>query len=301
VLARLGLDWDQVRAWNPRLVYVSMSGCGHDGPWKDIISYAPTVHAVCGLTHLTNPAGRGDVGCGFSLNDHAAGFGAALSVLAALEARERTGQGQYIDMAQLEVGAYLIGPALVDHFATGRTTEAAGNVDGLADQVPNEVYRAGDDRFVAVTATDDAMWVRLAETVGLDRVEADRLATVDARRADRSAVDAHLASWCRGRSAAEAMEALQDRGVAAGVVQDAADLVEHDPQLQDRQFWQELDLAEFGPRITDRFPARWSGTNLDPYQPAPAYLGEANFDALTELAGLSFDEVADGLADGRFS
>ncbi|MEL6984055.1 MAG: CoA transferase, partial [Actinomycetota bacterium] len=275
VLARLGLDWDQVRAWNPRLVYVSMSGCGHDGPWKDIISYAPTVHAVCGLTHLTNPPGRGDVGCGFSLNDHAAGFGAALSVLAALEARERTGEGQYIDMAQLEVGAFLLGPALVDHFATGRTAEPAGNVDGLADVVPNEVYLGADERFVAVTATDDAMWARLADAIGLDHTESARLGSVEARRVDRTAVDRHLAAWCRARSAGEAMTLLQEAGVAAGVVQDAADLVEGDPQLQDRQFWQELDLAEFGPRITDCFPARWSATELGPTQPAPAYLGEA--------------------------
>jgi len=301
VLARLGLDWDQVKAWNPGLVYVSMSGCGHDGPWKDIISYAPTVHAVCGLTHLTNPAGRGDVGCGFSLNDHAAGFGAALSVLAALEARESTGLGQYIDMAQLEVGAFLIGPALLDHFATGRVTEPAGNTDGLSDLVPNEVYRCGDDRFVAVTANDDAMWARLAATIGLDEAEADRLAGLEARRADRAAVDRHLGAWCSGRPADEAMEALQAEGVAAGVVQDSGDLMERDPQLLARDFWQEMDLTEFGPRVCDRFPARWSESDLDPYRPAPSYLGEANFDVLTEVAGLSVDEVAEGLADGRFT
>ncbi len=301
VLERLGLGWDEVRSWNERLVYVSMSGCGHDGPWKDIISYAPTVHAVSGLTRLTNPPGRGDVGCGFSLNDHAAGFGAALSVLAALEARERTGRGQYVDMAQLEVGAYLIGPALVDHFATGRVTEAAGNVDGLADLVPNEVYRCADGGHLAVTADGDEMWSRLAAAIGLDEGESGRLATVEARRTDRASVDGHLARWCRERSAADAMAALQASQVAAGVVQDAADLADADPQLRARGFWHTVELDGFGPRLTDRFPAIWSGCDLTPDRPAPAYLGEANFDVLAELAGLGPDEIAEGMADGRFT
>ncbi|MEM9565002.1 MAG: CoA transferase [Actinomycetota bacterium] len=301
VLERLGLGWDEVRSWNERLVYVSMSGCGHDGPWKDIISYAPTVHAVSGLTRLTNPPGRGDVGCGFSLNDHAAGFGAAISVLAAIEARERTGRGQYVDMAQLEVGAFLIGPALVDHFATGRVTEAAGNVDGLADLVPNEVNRCADGRHVAVTANDDAMWGRLASAIGLDEREAARLATVEARRADRATVDGHLARWAAQRTADEAAEQLQAVGVAAGTVQDAADLAERDPQLRARGFWHTVELDGFGPRLTDRFPAIWDGCDLTPDRPAPSYLGEANFEALSELAGLEPDEIAEGLADGRFA
>ncbi len=301
VLARLGLGWDDVRAWNDRLVYVSMSGCGHEGPWKDIISYAPTVHAVCGLTRLTNPPGRGDVGCGFSLNDHAAGFGAALSTLAALEARERTGTGQYVDMAQLEVGTYLIGPALVEHFATGRVTEADGNADPLAGLVPNEVYPTADGRHLAVTANDDAMWARLATTIELDPAEAARLGTVEARREHRAAVDELLGHWCAGRGAEEAMAALQAAGVAAGAVQTSEDLAERDPQLADRQFWHTLDLEGYGPRLTDRFPARWDGEDLPLDRPAPAYLGEANFDVLTELGGLGPDEVADGMADGRFT
>ena len=97
------------------------------------------------------------------------------------------------------------------------------------------------------------------------------------------------------------MEHLQAAGVAAGVVQDAGDLMEQDPQLADRDFWLEADLDGFGPRRHDRFPARWSGTDLEPYRPAPAYLGQDNFDVLTELAGLDLDVVAEGLVDGRFS
>ena len=91
VLERWGIGYDQVRAWNPRIVYVTMSGPGHDGPWSKMITYAPTIHALCGLTYLSNPPDRRDVGPGFSLNDHAAGLCAATAVLSAIEARRRTG------------------------------------------------------------------------------------------------------------------------------------------------------------------------------------------------------------------
>lgn len=298
VLERLGLGWEQVQEWNDRLVYISMSGCGHDGPWSEIISYAPTIHALCGLTDLTNPPGRGDVGCGFSLNDHAAGFGAAFSILAALEARERTGKGQYIDMAQLEVGAYLVGPAAIDLLHNGRRTEPQGNVDGLADAVPNEVYPTAAGGFLAVTAVDDAMWTRLATVIGLDGD--DGWATVAGRRAGRAEIDDVVRRWCAERDGVEAMELLQGSGVAAGVVQNAEDLVEHDPQLAARGFWLESESAAFGRRRHDRFPALWSRSDLTPYRPAPAYLGESNFDVLVDRLGLDPEVVAEGMADGLF-
>ncbi|MGI9596943.1 MAG: CoA transferase, partial [Acidimicrobiales bacterium] len=298
VLDRLGLGWDDVQQWNERLIYISMSGCGHEGPWKDIISYAPTIHALCGLTQLTNPAGRGDVGCGFSLNDHAAGFGAALSVLAAVEARHRTGRGQYIDMAQLEVGAYLTGPALVDYWANGHQAVPKGNVDGLVDTVPNEVYACRDGRYLAITADGDQMWAALAAAVDM----ADPgLATVEGRRAARAAIDAHLTRWCADRDGYDAMVELQGAGAAAGVVQDAADLAERDEQLAARGFWLVADHDQFGPRPHDRFPGLWSESDLAPYRRPPSYLGEANFEVWTELAGLEFDEVAEGIADGLFT
>ena len=105
VLARWGLDWETLHTWNPRLIYVTMSGCGHEGPWSSVVSYGPTIHALSGLTALANPPGRGDIGVGYALNDMAAGTMAAFSVLAALEARDRTGEGQMVDIAQLEVGS----------------------------------------------------------------------------------------------------------------------------------------------------------------------------------------------------
>src|SRR5918997_743179 len=115
-----------------------MSGCGHDGPWSHLVTYAPTIHALCGITYLTNPPGRGDVGPGFSVNDHGAGLSAAVAVLAALEARERTGEGQHVDISQMETGAYLIGPAVLGEPTNGRGMEPQGNGYPFRPPSPNE-------------------------------------------------------------------------------------------------------------------------------------------------------------------
>ena len=298
VLDRLGLGWQAAKQWNDQLIYISMSGCGHDGPWADIISYAPTVHALCGLTHLTNPLGRQDIGCGFSLNDHAAGFAAAFSILGALNARNTTRKGQYIDMAQLEVGAYLMGPALIDWSANHHETQPAGNRDSLADPVPNEVYAGADQAFVAISATDDEMWRNLTSVV--PDLQRPQWASVQQRRVDRVEVDALLSQWCSQHTAHEAMMVLQQGGVAAGVVQNAEDLL-NDDQHRQRGFWLEAELLQFGTRTHDRFPAIWSTSgDLSPYQPAPGYLGEANFEVWAQRVGLDPADVAMGIADGLF-
>ncbi len=302
VLARWGLDYQAVREWNPEIVYVSMSGPGHDGPWSNVITYAPTIHALCGLTHLSNPPGRSDVGPGFSLNDHAAGLTSAAAVLAALEARRHTGEGQHIDIAQMETGTYLIGPALLDHFANGREAQPIGNADPFRQHCPNEVYRCGDLGEVAITCRDDADWRRLCDTVGwiiAELADDDSLATVDGRLERVEDIDDALREWCASRTAVDAVGALQTNGVPAGRVQDGGDLMA-DPQLLARDFWRTTDHPVFGERPYDRFPALWSGTDLEPYMLSGAYIGEHNFEVYAELGGLGPEEIAVGMGDGLF-
>lgn len=299
VLDAWGLDWETVHEWNPRLVYVTMSGCGHDGPWKHVISYAPTVHAVCGITHLTNFADRGDVGPGLSLNDHLAGFSAAVTTLAALEARDRTGVGQKVDMAQLEIGSYCIGPALVDYFANGESAQPHGNRDGLHDHVPNEVYPCSDE-FVAVSVTSDDQWPALASVVGPALADPD-LATEAGRRAQRGVVDAALADWMVSRQADEVVEQLQQIGVPAGRVRNSHDLFASDPQHDARSFWQSVQHDHFGASHVDRFPALFDGQPLQNERVAPSYIGEHNFEVWTDIAGFGFDEVAEGIGSDLFT
>jgi crotonobetainyl-CoA:carnitine CoA-transferase CaiB-like acyl-CoA transferase len=299
VLDSWGLDWETVHAWNPRLVYVTMSGCGHDGPWRHVISYAPTIHAVCGITHLTNFSDRGDVGPGYSLNDHLAGFAAAVTTLAALYGREHSGRGQKIDMAQLEIGSYAIGPALIDHLANGRDAAPQGNADGLQDHVPNEVYPCRDG-FVAVTVTSDEQWPALVDLLGDARLTAPELRTEAVRVANRAEIDVILGAWLADRDAGPAMAELQRAGVPAGRVQNMRDLIEEDEQHRARGFWEPVTHDGFGDRLSDTYPALWDGRRLPIERLAPAYLGEHNFEVFGELAGMSAEAIAEGIAAGLF-
>lgn len=299
VLASWGLDWDTLHAWNPRLVYITMSGCGHDGPWKKVISYAPTIHALSGITHLTNFTDRGDVGCGFSLNDHLAGFSAAVSVLAALHAREQTGRGQRVDLAQLETGTYCIGPALLDYLSNDRLATPSGNADGLHDHVPNEVY-ACEDGFVAVSVTHESQWSALVAAVGEKGLRDPALTSEQHRRARRAEIDRILGDWMAGRSADAAVAGLQSRGVPAGRVQNARHLAEEDVQHRARGYWRRVHHEFFGERTADTFPALWDGERPVSEHLSPAFVGQHNFELWTALADLDPEAIAEGMADNLF-
>lgn len=297
VLDRWGLSYMQVNEWNPRLVYVTMSGCGHSGPWSNLVTYAPTIHALCGLTYLTNPPGRGDIGPGFSLNDHAAGLSAAFAILAALGERDHSGQGQHVDISQMETGGYLIGPALLDFLSNGREAQPAGNHDYLEPLVPNECYRGADGAWLAVSCRDDADWARLLSAAGLDADDA--LASHSGRAGRRGEVDALVAGWVGSQDAARAERVLQAAGIPAGRVQTAADLMS-DPQLVARGMWSSFEHPTFGRRPHDRYPALWSRSTLEPYLRPAAYPGEHNFDVYPGLLDLDEAAVAEAMSDGLF-
>ncbi|HEV3226420.1 MAG TPA: CoA transferase, partial [Acidimicrobiales bacterium] len=302
VLDRWGFSYETVSSWNPGIVYMTMSGCGHEGPWSGLVTYAPTIHALSGLTYLSNPPGRGDVGPGFSLNDHAAGLSAALSILAALAARGHTGAGQHVDISQMETGAYLIGPAVLDHVTNGREAQPVGNADPFEPLVPNECYRTADRRWLAVSCRNDDDWTRLASILAADLSHEvdDRLSFASERDSRRVEVDALVGRWTATVTADVAQQRLQVAGVPAGAVQDGGDLMA-DPQLVTRDLWRHCDHAVFGGRPYDRVPALWSASTLEPYVPPPAYVGEHNFEVYEELAGMDAGEIAEGMADGLFA
>ncbi len=272
VLEEWGAGHEVLASWNPRIISISMTGAGEDGPWREFVTFAPTVHALCGLTALSGPVGRIDVGTGVALNDHVSGIIGATLVLAAVEARARTGRGQHLDVSQLELGASLVAPALMDHLATGRVAEAAANTDPFAELAWNDVVRCADGEWLAVTA----------------------VTAEEAARA-RALLDA-------APSAVAAAEALQAAGIAASHVQNARHLTGTDPQLQARAAFVELPSDLFGTQHTERFPAVLHDDDGDVelrYRPSPAF-GEHNFELYERLLGWEADRIAQAMADGLF-
>ena len=300
VLERWGIGYDTVRQWNNKIIYMSMAGAGQSGPWRDFVTYAPTIHALCGLTYLTNPPDRQDIGLGCAYTDHLSGLAGALALLEALEARRRTGTGQFIDLSQLEVGAYLVGPAFADLLSNGREAQPQGNQDAFCDDVPNNVYRCTNNEWLTLTCRDDFEWGLLCQTTGHHTLVNDtRFASVEGRRIHRDEIDYAISTWAAQQDAEQAMRQLQAAGVPAGKVCTMRDLTERDEQLAARQWLVEVENKLLGRHQLERFPAAFSDATFD-YTPAP-FLGEHNFAVYQELLGMSEEEVAIAIGDGLFT
>ena len=304
VLDRWGVGYDAVRGDNPGVVYVQMSGMGNDGPWSNFVTYAPTIHALAGLTYLTGVPGREDIGIGFSYNDHQAGLHGAFAILAALEARRATGKGQRIDLSQFEVGMNFAGPALLDYFANGRAAAPGGNRLPYDAAAPHGCFpcagatseHPADERWVAIACMTDAQWERLRAVMGDPEWSRDpSLATVEGRLAGEPALEAGVSAWTSGLDAADVMQRCQAAGVPAGVVQTGVDLVERDPQLARSGFLKKLDDAHptAGAVYADRLPIHFERTPCDRYE-RPREVGEDNAAVLKDWLGMSEEAVREG-------
>lgn len=308
VLDRWGVGYDAVQAANPGVIYIGMSGMGDDGPWSNFVTFAPTIHALAGLTYLTGVPGREDIGIGVSYSDHQAGLHAAVAILAALEARRTSGRGQRIDMSQFELGVNFSGPALLDFFVNGRTAQPTGNRLPYDDAAPHNCYPCrptGEgimgERWVAIAVMDDEQWRALRRLMGEPIWAKDeRYSTATGRTANVHTLDERMAAWTAAMPAEQVMALCQSAGVPAGVVQTGEDLA-RDPQLRQSGFLHQIaePHPEVGQTYADRLPLHFAATPTDVYHRSRT-LGEDNAAVLADWLGLSADEVRAGEADGAF-
>ncbi len=278
VMANWGLDYDNLRKIKSDLIMLSLSTMGSTGPWRDYTGFGPTIQAFSGMTYLTSFPGQPPLGLGTAYADHVAGLVACLALLSALEYRQKTGEGQYIDVSQVEAMASLLG----DAFVPARETAA-----------PHGVYRCqGEDRWCAVAVFSQEQWLGFKRALGNPTwAEGKRFATLASRLNNKKALDGLIGDWASKHTAEEVMARLQEQGVAAGVVQNARDLVQ-DPQLGERGFFVELDHPELGKTISDAVPIRLSETPARYVRAAPLP-GQDNDYVYGELLGMSAGEVAE--------
>jgi crotonobetainyl-CoA:carnitine CoA-transferase CaiB-like acyl-CoA transferase len=311
VLDRWGIGYNEVSQTNPGVIYVQMSGMGDGGPWSKYVTYAPTIHALCGITATTGVPGREDIGIGFSYNDHQAGLHGAVAVLAALQARRTTGSGQRVDISQFEVGINFIGPSLLDLAANGTKARPVGNDLPYDAVAPHGCYRCADqtketgadeatarqvsERWIAIACMNESQWQALYQLMGQpDWAAQDIFATQAARYEHRELLNEHLSAWTRNADALTLMQQCQQAGVPAGVVQDGADLVEHDPQLRQRGFLQPMDDVHptLGPTWIDRLVIQFDTTPCDDYQRTRA-VGEDSAAILKDWLGMDEATLAE--------
>jgi crotonobetainyl-CoA:carnitine CoA-transferase CaiB-like acyl-CoA transferase len=309
-LERWGLPYEVMREIRPDIIYVSMCGFGHEGPDTANVTMGPTAQALTGLTFMVGLPDRPPAGWSFSYLDHVGGYLGAIAVLAGVIHRGRTGEGQHIDVSQLEPATALSGALLLDAMLNRRPSRRpgfpTGNRRAHPPSAPSGAYRAeGDDRWVVVSCRTERQWAALVRAMGSPPWALEpRFATVAARVEHADELDARIEAWTSSRDRYDVMEVLQRGGVPAGVVQDAADRIERDPQLAARGHYTRLGNAEVDELPLEGVPFRMSAT--PPHtggrlRRGPPCLGEDNEAVLGELLGMSAEDVAALAADGVLS
>ncbi len=285
VIDHYGLGYETLRERKPELIMISSCLTGQTGPWRDFTGFGNLVASVTGFQQLASWPGRPPSGPFGAYTDFIAVRYNAACILAALEHRERTGEGQYIDQAQAEAALHFLAPALLDYTVNGRVQGAAGNEDG--ELFPHGVFAAdGEDRWLAIAVRDDADWRALCETIGR--------ADLVTRRDERSTVEDAIADWTRARSAEDGEAALQARGVPAHVSLATPDLFA-DPQLQHRGHFIEVEHEIYGTTTVESTRLRMSRTQ--PRRPTHAVsFGRDNRQVLEAILGYSPEQIA-GLAE----
>jgi len=285
-LARLGLDYDSVRAANPRLIYCSISGFGHTGDpdWVRRPGYDLAIQGMGGLASLTGPADGPPYKVGTSIADMIAGLYALSGILVALHARARTGRGQHVDVSMLDGQISLLTYHAGIHFATGAVPARRGNQHPSIS--PYETYRARDG-FVNIAVGNDAQWRALCRAAGapLAGLAHDaRFATNATRVGHREELAAILEPVVAARSVDDWIALCDGAGIPSGPILDVAQALAH-PQVQARGMVVPLEHPAAGPIRVTGVPVRLSETPGAVRTPPPR-LGEHTRAVLAEVLGM---------------
>ena len=302
VMERLGFGYERLRDLRPDIVYVSNCGFGQTGPYRPFKSWGPIVQAVCGLTHTSGLPDREPAGWGYSYMDHTGGYVMGIAVLAALYHRRRTGEGQWVDLACIEAGIAMTGPAALDASVNGRLQREAGavhaNRDPYQSMVPHGIYPCRDaDSWIAVACRHDDDWAALATVIAEPWATDPALAIVAARRAAEDSLDAHIGAWTATLGRDAAVVAVRAAGVPAAPVKRPPERCDAEDELAAWGLWPTVRHTKHGPLRTDGQPVHLSATDWRIRRGGPV-LGEDNERVLTEVLGLTTAEVGRLAADG---
>jgi benzylsuccinate CoA-transferase BbsF subunit len=302
VLERMGFGYERLKQLKPDIIYVSNCGFGHSGPYRAFKTWGPIVQAVSGLTFSSGLPDHEPAGWGYSYMDHTGAYYMAIATLLALLHKQRTGEGQWVDLSCTEAGLTLHGPALLDFTVNGRPMRRPGSPHGNRSEhpamAPHGIYpAAGDDEWVAIACRSDDEWRALATVVDAPWVREERFGTLSQRLAAQDALDAALADWTRERSKAETVAALQAAGVPAAPVAKPAERVDHDAATAGFGLWPTATHTKMGEVRVDGLPVHFSKTDWEIRRGGPC-LGEHTEQVLTGLLGLSKDDVAALRAEG---
>ena len=294
VMRNFGLDYLELRKIKPDIIVLDSTAYGSSGPWENYIGYGSSLQAVTGLTYVTGYEDSGPVQGGILFNDTLGALNATYAILLALAHRERTGQGQWIDLSQYEAGVAHLGEAFMEYEMNGVAPTRRGN--SHPDHAPYGLYPcAGDDGWVSITVTSDAEWANFVRAVGEAWISNRDWETAESRLSQRKSLDEAIGRWTSDKDKHEVMHLLQSGGVACGAVYNTRDIAT-DAHHADRGFFEISQHPEpVGPRPHSAPLFGLTGVDRPPDRLAPRF-GEANRKVFQELLGRTdqeYDELMD--------
>jgi crotonobetainyl-CoA:carnitine CoA-transferase CaiB-like acyl-CoA transferase len=295
-MSNLGLSYDARREVNPRIIMAALAGFGQTGPWRDYSAFAFPTEEVSGLAFLNGERGGPPILNGASVTDAMVAAMGAFAMVAALERRARTGEGDFIDLSQIETLTTFISGELVQAQLTGIDRGRIGNDrPGLCPHGLFPCLPAGG--LVAIAVRDDDEWRRLCTVLGrTDLADESRLSTAAGREQDRERVDAAVAAWTATGDGAALVASLQASGIPAAVAVRSSELAADD-QMWTREFYRIIERDEVGAHPYPGPVVRLSATPAVIERPAPLY-GEHTAQVLRERLGLTDDDIAELQAAG---
>ena len=290
------LDYESLRKIKPDLIMLSSCLMGQTGPLSGFTGFGNMAAAVSGFYNLCGWPDRAPSGPFGAYTDYVAPRFGAVSILAALEYRRRTGKGQYIDQSQAESALHFLTPTLLNCAANGRVEQGVGNDD--PNCAPHGVYPAlGDDRWVAIACPTDETWRSLCGLMGRSDLANDSsLSSLAGRLQNRRRLDQSIADWTKGR-APEALETLlQNAGIPAAAVSDSRHVCEDD-QLASRRYLLDVEHPVLGKTVIEGSRFLLSRTPAKVPGPAPVVGGDSQY-VLESILGYDEQRISDLAAAG---
>ena len=291
-----GADYETLRKIKPDLIMLSSCLMGQSGPLSMFAGFGNLAAAISGYYNITGWPDRLPAGPYLAYTDTVAPRFTVAAILAALDHRDRTGQGQYIDQSQAESALHFIAPALLDYTVNGRVQSRNGNRD--PHMAPHGVYPAtGDDRWVAIVVRSDEEWRTFCQIIEQPDLAGDeRFASLQARLAHQDELDDIVAEWTKSQGEKEIEGVLQARGIPAHVVQNSPEL-SVDPQLAHRGHFVEVPHEVHGTTTVEGSRFTLSRTPAKIERPGPTF-GQHNQHILETILGYDSDRIAELTAAG---
>jgi crotonobetainyl-CoA:carnitine CoA-transferase CaiB-like acyl-CoA transferase len=297
VVGRIGLAYDDLRKVKPDIINLRMPGLGTTGPKRHYSTVGVNITAFTGLTYLWNHPGMTNppIGSQTVYPDYVSGVLCAIMIVSGVLYRDRQKRGAFIDLAQSEATAFMIGASLMDAVVTGKDPQPIGNASLTA--APHDCYPCkGEDRWCVIAVEQEEQWSALAKVLGPAVAKDARFKTVKDRLQHREALNAIISRWTESQEAFEIMNRLQQVGVPCGVVQTGEDLF-NDPQLNERGFIVAVDNPRLGRVVLPNFPLQFANAKLTRRWEFPV-LGRDTEAVLRDVVGYSEATIAAHKRDG---